>query len=136
MRKERRCDIAVVAEQVTFRDPLLRPVRLVEIGKAHDAFAPSDLARNGPLGRALAAHAVWSQLAGTHRGLTLPLLRTKNPDLRVFRERMKGLERRESDTVNNLMITSRGEESRRSLRLLSSLIPQRITVPSESATIS
>jgi len=49
---------------------------------------------------------------------------------------MKGLERRESDTVNNLMITSRGEESRRSLRLLSSLIPQRITVPSESATIS
>jgi hypothetical protein len=49
VRKDRGCDIAVVAEQVTFRDPLVRPVRLAEIGKTNDAFAQSDLARNGVL---------------------------------------------------------------------------------------
>jgi hypothetical protein len=68
VREERGCDGAVVAEQVTLRDPLVRPVRLVEIGEAHDAFPPSDLARNGRLARANAERLLRDPLVLTHDG--------------------------------------------------------------------
>jgi hypothetical protein len=66
VRKERGRDIALVAEQFTFRDPLVRPVQLVEIGKAHDAFAPSDLARNGRLAWACAERLLGDPLVLSH----------------------------------------------------------------------
>ena len=57
---------AVVAEQVTFRDPLVRPVRLFEIRKAHQTFAPSDLARNGRLAWAYAVRPLGDPLGLSH----------------------------------------------------------------------